>query len=47
MLVETENTFESWDSTELFYRSWMPSDEKTTRAVILFHRGHEHSKGCD
>ena len=44
MLVETEHTFESWDSTKLFYRTWMPSDENATRAVILFHRGHEHSK---
>lgn len=44
MLVETEHTFESWDSAKLFYRTWMPSDENATRAVILFHRGHEHSK---
>lgn len=33
------------DGTELFYRCWEPEVEPPTgrRAVILFHRGHEHS----
>ena len=35
-------SFRSWDETELFYRMWR-SDRNTDRAVILFHRGHEHS----
>ena len=34
--------FRSWDGAELFYRAWLP-EQSTTRAVILFHRGHEHS----
>ena len=38
----TENTMKSWDGTELFYRSWLPK-KKSKRAIILFHRGHEHS----
>ena len=30
------------DGTELFYRAWLP-DAPAKRAVVLFHRGHEHS----
>ncbi len=32
----------SWDGVELFYRSWIPKDP-TDKALLLFHRGHEHS----
>ncbi|HTL78527.1 MAG TPA: bifunctional alpha/beta hydrolase/class I SAM-dependent methyltransferase [Candidatus Babeliales bacterium] len=38
----TERTFTSWDGAELFYRSWIPNGA-TDRALLLFHRGHEHS----
>jgi alpha-beta hydrolase superfamily lysophospholipase len=38
----TEHTFTAPDGQELFYRAWKPSTE-WKRAVILFHRGHEHS----
>lgn len=38
----SEHGFRSWDGTELFYRAWLP-EQSITRAVILFHRGHEHS----
>jgi alpha-beta hydrolase superfamily lysophospholipase/SAM-dependent methyltransferase len=38
----TEQTFKTWDGTELFYRAWLPS-EPVKRALLLFHRGHEHS----
>src|ERR1700732_1570254 len=38
----TERTFESWDGAELFYRAWIPA-RKTNKALLLFHRGHEHS----
>ena len=38
----TERTFNSWDGTELFYRSWIPN-KGTDKALLLFHRGHEHS----
>jgi len=38
----TEQTFISWDGAELFYRSWFPSNP-TDKALLLFHRGHEHS----
>jgi alpha-beta hydrolase superfamily lysophospholipase len=37
-----EHTFTTWDGTELFYRSWVP-DQPTNKALLLFHRGHEHS----
>jgi alpha-beta hydrolase superfamily lysophospholipase len=35
--------FQSFDGEELFYRAWLPPQERATRAVLLFHRGHEHS----
>ncbi|MBE2213735.1 MAG: bifunctional alpha/beta hydrolase/class I SAM-dependent methyltransferase [Opitutaceae bacterium] len=38
----TEHAFTSWDGTSLFYRAWLPA-RPTTRALLLFHRGHEHS----
>jgi alpha-beta hydrolase superfamily lysophospholipase/SAM-dependent methyltransferase len=38
----TERTFTTWDGTELFYRAWLPV-KPATRALFLFHRGHEHS----
>ncbi len=38
----TEHTFTTWDGTTLFYRAWLP-DRPTRRAILLFHRGHEHS----
>src|SRR5690242_6781841 len=38
----TEQTFVSWDGTELFYRSWLPA-KPFDKALLLFHRGHEHS----
>jgi len=38
----TETTFTSWDGAELFYRSWIPN-RATNKALLLFHRGHEHS----
>src|SRR5213593_4376105 len=30
------------DGTELFYRAWLP-EQPATKALLLFHRGHEHS----
>lgn len=38
----SEHSFISWDGTELFYRAWMP-EKPAGRALVLFHRGHEHS----
>lgn len=37
-----EKTFKSWDGADLFYRAWLP-ESPAKRAVMLFHRGHEHS----
>jgi len=37
-----ERTFISWDGAELFYRAWIPNIA-TNKALLLFHRGHEHS----
>src|SRR6266850_8579644 len=38
----TEHTMVLEDGTELFYRAWIPS-EPTRKALVIFHRGHEHS----
>ncbi|HZF36742.1 MAG TPA: bifunctional alpha/beta hydrolase/class I SAM-dependent methyltransferase [Candidatus Angelobacter sp.] len=38
----TEHAFRSWDGSELFYRQW-PTRRPSGNAVILIHRGHEHS----
>ncbi len=38
----TEHTFVSWDEARLFYRAWIPKG-RTEKALLLFHRGHEHS----
>jgi alpha-beta hydrolase superfamily lysophospholipase/SAM-dependent methyltransferase len=40
--TSTEHRFRASDGTELFYRAWAPAGE-SNRAVVLFHRGHEHS----
>lgn len=37
-----EHTFTASDGTELFYRHWEPRVSQD-RALLLFHRGHEHS----
>ena len=37
-----ELTMKTWDGTELFYRAWLPR-KATDKAVVIFHRGHEHS----
>ncbi len=39
---ETQYAFRSWDGVELFYRAW-GAPRETSRAVIVLHRGHEHS----
>lgn len=38
----SEHTLTSWDGQEIFYRAWRPAAE-SDRAILLFHRGHEHS----
>src|SRR3989440_372470 len=38
----SETTFRSWDGAQLFYRAWIPP-QPTAKALLLFHRGHEHS----
>lgn len=40
--IAEECTLRMRDGTELFYRAWLPA-AKAGRAVVLFHRGHEHS----
>src|ERR1051325_2495122 len=37
-----ERYFQMRDGTRLFYRAWLP-EQPTTKALLLFHRGHEHS----
>lgn len=44
MRVCEERRFSTFDGTELFYRYWPPSGGSgAPRAIVLFHRGHEHS----
>ena len=49
MPESVEELFTSFDGTELFYRVWWPGGtlarlaEKPKEALLLFHRGHEHS----
>jgi alpha-beta hydrolase superfamily lysophospholipase/SAM-dependent methyltransferase len=38
-----ERKFSTHDGTELFYRYWPPAATGSGRAIVLFHRGHEHS----
>ena len=39
-----ERTFVSHDGTELFYRHWPALSAKPMGAIVLLHRGHEHSR---
>ncbi|MCG8491933.1 MAG: bifunctional alpha/beta hydrolase/class I SAM-dependent methyltransferase [Sneathiellales bacterium] len=41
-MQNVEKRFKSRDETELVYRHWKPK-KKSGRAIVLFHRGHEHS----
>jgi alpha-beta hydrolase superfamily lysophospholipase/SAM-dependent methyltransferase len=38
----SEHTLTLRDGAELFYRAWRP-ERPVTKALLLFHRGHEHS----
>jgi len=38
-----ELTFATHDGVELFYRRWPAAGPKRRGAILLFHRGHEHS----
>src|SRR5690349_2618681 len=38
----SEHAMTTWDGVELFYRAWLPPTP-TDKALLLFHRGHEHS----
>jgi len=45
-LKTSERSFTTWDGVELFYRAWeSPRSDgpPNDKAVLLFHRGHEHS----
>ena len=35
--------FSTHDGVELFYRHWPATDAKEKKAIVIFHRGHEHS----
>ena len=38
-----ERTFRTHDGVDLFYRHWPAPDGPARGAILLFHRGHEHS----
>nr|WP_288465596.1 bifunctional alpha/beta hydrolase/class I SAM-dependent methyltransferase [uncultured Pseudomonas sp.] len=37
------NTFTTHDGVSLFYRHWPAAETGPRRAIVMFHRGHEHS----
>jgi alpha-beta hydrolase superfamily lysophospholipase len=43
MRVAHEKQFATHDGTQLFYRCWPAAGGNAERAIVLFHRGHEHS----
>ena len=45
----SEQHFRTHDGTSLFYRAWLPADggAAVDRAILLLHRGHEHSGRWD
>ena len=42
-MQEQQKTFRTTDGTELFYRYRPASNGSNNKAIVLFHRGHEHS----
>lgn len=43
MRAASEHRFQAEDGLSIFYRAWMPDPARVENAVVLFHRGHEHS----
>src|SRR5512132_4689091 len=43
MRAVEEKTFQIHDGVALFYRYWPAVSDSPKGAVVLFHRGHEHS----
>ena len=43
MRAVEERTFTTHDGVALFYRHWPAASAKPKGAILLFHRGHEHS----
>ena len=43
MRTPEERFFEATDGTKLFYRYWPAADIRSKQAILLLHRGHEHS----
>lgn len=43
MRAAEERSFVTHDSVELFYRHWPTPSGADKKAVVIFHRGHEHS----
>ncbi|OTA16302.1 Phospholipase YtpA [Xenorhabdus vietnamensis] len=41
--IAEEHYFTTTDQASLFYRYWPQKQAKAERAIIIFHRGHEHS----
>ena len=40
---ETQGHFRTHDGVDLFYRAWPTSSKQSRGAIVLVHRGHEHS----
>ncbi len=43
MRIPIHKHFRSSDGASLFYRYWPAESQPSSRAIVLFHRGHEHS----
>ena len=42
-MSEQQKFFSTQDGTSLFYRYRPAADGSSDKAIVLFHRGHEHS----
>jgi len=45
--IAAEHTFETHDGVALFYRHWAATAGSPRGAIVMFHRGHEHSGRMD
>ena len=46
-MTEQQKFFKTADDTELFYRYRPVKDGSDNKAIVLFHRGHEHFRKND
>jgi alpha-beta hydrolase superfamily lysophospholipase len=45
--IAAEHTFQTHDGVALFYRHWPALAHESRGAIVMLHRGHEHSGRMD